>query len=201
MAEKQALTETKTAVWVKPFQWEDWKGLWQLRNRQLVEEGTVVDDLIPEKPDYDSPYEQDYHRIDQVYLTARGNFWIAWLEGVPTGHIAAEDKGDNIELRHMYVRNEYRRLGIGSLLVQALINHVKQQKVGVVELWTASDGPGRILYKKLGFHTVALSENELEDRPPGGDQIRMRLALMEQLSLAEPAGEKEPDGSKNPGKA
>lgn len=134
-------------------------------------------DDIPEKPNLSSPYEKDYHRIDQVYLAARGNFWIAWMDDLPVGHIGAEDKGDYIELRRMYVRAEYRRRGIGTLLVQALIKHCIEQRVSIVKLWTAEDGPGRFLYEKCGFRQV-----ETADEEPGGEvdhnsEIRMRLAL------------------------
>jgi len=72
--------------------------LWQLRKHQLAEDGIIVDTL-PDQPDLSSPYEEDYHRIDQVYLKARGNFWIAWIDDLPLGHIGAQDKGDYIELR------------------------------------------------------------------------------------------------------
>jgi GNAT superfamily N-acetyltransferase len=183
LSPNQALTRSKSTYLIKPFQWEDWNGLWQLRTRQLAEEGIMTDGELPEKPDLSSPYEQDYHRIDQVYLAARGNFWIAWMDALPVGHIGAEDKGDHVELRRMYVRSEYRRHGIGTLLVQALIKHCIEQKVGIVELWTANDGPGRFLYEKLGFRQVEIAGEELDGTTDDNNEIRMRLALTD-LSTA-----------------
>ena len=50
---------------------------------------------------------------------------------------------------------------VGTLLVQALIKHCIEQKVGIVELWTANDGPGRILYEKFGFRKVEIAGEEL----------------------------------------
>jgi len=80
----QSLTKGELIYLIRPFQWQDWRGLWHLRNHQLVEEGIMTDyDDIPEKPNLSSPYEKDYHRIDQVYLAARGNFWIAWMGDLP----------------------------------------------------------------------------------------------------------------------
>jgi GNAT superfamily N-acetyltransferase len=170
MVQEQSLKKTETAIWVK----------WHLRNCQLVEEGIMTDyDDVPEKPDLSSPYEQDYHRIDQVYLAARGNFWIAWLDDLPVGHVGAEDKGDYVELRHMYVRVEYRRRGIGALLVQALIKHCIEQKVDMIELWTAGDGLGRILYEKSGFRKVEIADEGLDGKTDDNGEIRMRLALEE----------------------
>src|SRR5258707_15829393 len=53
----------------------------------------IAIDALPNKPDLTTPYEEDYHRIDQVYLAAKGNFWIAWMDDLPVGNIGAEDKG------------------------------------------------------------------------------------------------------------
>jgi len=63
----------------------------------------------------------DMERIDEAYLKARGNFWIAWVDDQPVGRIGAQDLGEYVELRRMYVRKEFRRPGIGSLLAQTLI--------------------------------------------------------------------------------
>jgi GNAT superfamily N-acetyltransferase len=92
---------------------------------------------------------------------------------VPVGQIGAEDKGDYVELRRMYVQMEYRRCGIGTILVQSLINHCLTQKVGSIELWTAEHGLGRILYEKFGFQKAERVGEALDS----SDQIRMRLAL------------------------
>ena len=73
----------------------------------------------------------DMERINVAYLTGRGNFWIAWIDDQPVGHVGAQDYGDFIELRRMYVRKEFRRLGIGSALVQALIDHCR--KLGAIK--------------------------------------------------------------------
>ena len=134
-------------------------------------------DDVPEKPDLSSPHEKDYHRIDRVYLAARGNFWIAWLDDLPVGHIGAEDEGDHVELRRMYVRAEYRRRGIGTLLVQTLLKHCIEQKVGMIELWTAKDGPGRFLYEKCGFRQVEIADKEPDGETGHNSEIRMRLVL------------------------
>ncbi len=157
-------------ILIRPFQRKDWMALWQLRSHQLAEEGIIISDSLPAQPDLDSPYETDFHRMDQVYQSGRGNFWLAWLNGKPVGHIGAEDKRTYIELRRMYVWKEYRRLGIGTQLVQTLINHCCEQKVGIIELWTAEQGPGRILYEKCGFQEALEVGNK-------DDEIRMRLVL------------------------
>ncbi len=163
---------------IQPFQWQDWNGLWQLRKHQLAEQGITIDTL-PTEPDLTSPYEEDYHRIDQVYLTTRGNFWIAWMDGLPVGNIGAEDKGAYIELRRMYVRADYRRHGIGTRLLHALIHHCITHTVGSIELWTAEQGPGRLLYEKHGFRNVEIIGGGVDGVTDDQREVRMRLAFVD----------------------
>ncbi len=181
-------------VLARPFKWQDWESIWNLNTCQLAELGVILDAPIT-PPDFTLPYdesnpeypEMDIERIDECYLKARGNFWIAWVDGEPAGNVGAQDMGEYIELRRMYVRKEYRRLGIGTLLVQALIDHCKKQKAYVIKLWTAADGPGRFLYATLGFRQVELQGEELQNRFALRGEIRMRLDLVKQPGPVESA--------------
>lgn len=158
---------------IQSFEWQHWEALWELRSCQLAEEGIYIDPR-PGPPDLDSPYEQDYHRIEQVYLADRGNFWIARIGRQPAGHIGAQDMGDFLELRRLYVRQAFRRQRIGTQLVQALIAHACQQGVCTVELWTAVDGPGLYLYQRMDFQPVMpLNPRQAFLRDAQGE-IRMR---------------------------
>jgi hypothetical protein len=105
-----------TTLQIKAFEWQYWDVLWELRIHQLAEDGIMVSSF-PSEPDLSSPYERDYHRIDQVYLRGAGNFWIAWLGVTPVGHVGAQDLGAAVELRHMYVRAGFRpaKFGCGSI--------------------------------------------------------------------------------------
>jgi GNAT superfamily N-acetyltransferase len=180
---EQALTGF---ISVRPFEWKDWYDMWKLRAYHLAELGIIVDTIIG-PPDCSLPYdesdrrypEMDMERIDEAYLKARGNFWIAWMDDQPIGYVGAQDKGDHIELRRMYVRAEYRRRGIGTLLVQALIEHSKQQEASRVRLWTADDGLGRLLYAKCGFRQVELAGDELSHKRALEGEIRMCLELIQ----------------------
>lgn len=161
---------------VLAFRWQDWNALWLIRSQQLAEAGIQLD-VPPERPDHTSPYEQDYHRIDQVYLSGAGNFWLAWCQRIPVGHIGAQAFGDVVELRRLYVIPEHRRHGAGAALVRTLVAHCAAQKVRAIELWTAEGGPGRWLYEKLDFRIVGEPGREFRiiNHPP--DEIRMRLDL------------------------
>jgi GNAT superfamily N-acetyltransferase len=172
---------------VRPFEWKDWYDMWKLNAYQLAEYGIIIDVTIQGPPDFNLPYdenderypEMDMERIDEAYLKARGNFWIAWMDDQPVGRVGAQDMGNYVELRRMYVRNEYRRRGIGTLLVQALIDHCKKQKVRTIKLWTADDGLGRFLYAKCGFRQVELVGDELSHKRAIEGEIRMCLELIQ----------------------
>ena len=158
--------------------------MWMVKRYQLAEAGIILDGPIT-PPDFTIIYDEtdpNYHeidmdRIDECYLKGRGNFWIAWVDGQPVGYIGAQDKGDTTELRRMYVRKEFRRLGIGSKLVQALIDHCYRQKAGRIKLWTAVEGPGCFLYATLGFRQIALLDNEANHPSALGGEIRMCLEM------------------------
>jgi len=162
---------------ITPFSWDDWNALWQLRNCQLAELG-IISGSIPSHPDLNSPFEGDFHRIEDVYLGCKGNFWIAWYSDQPVGHIGAQDMGDWIELRRMYVREEYRRCGIGAQLVNTLLEHSRQQGVRRIKLWTDPAGPGRLLYRNFGFQEVQVSNNSEAFVRDARGEIRMTLFLL-----------------------
>jgi GNAT superfamily N-acetyltransferase len=172
---------------IVPFNWEcQWKALWDLRHYQLAEEGIIIPIENNPGPPQDTPRdanEWDYDHIREIYLVGAGGFWFAWLEGMPVGHIAGQDFGDGLELRHMYVRREYRRRGIGTSLVKTLLNHARSQSIKTVELWTAQNGDGQKLYESTGFRVVSQPGKEFFDLvyrsnySPGKDEVRMRFDL------------------------
>lgn len=170
-----------------PYTWNHWHTLWELRYHQLDEYGIIIPpEEIPDQPlDVGrDDHEWDYHHIAEVYLNRAGGYWLVWWENDPVGHIGGQDFGGVIELRRMYVRSVYRRRGIGTCLVQALLDHCKTQSIKAVELWTGEEGLGRRLYERMGFKITSEPGKEFSDLlhqtnyVPGEDEIRMRLDLM-----------------------
>lgn len=177
---------TDAHISVRPFTGDDWPALWAVRLAQLAEHGIILDPaVIPERPrpGIDDEHEWDFHHIDQIYLRGAGNFWLAWYTDRPVGYVGGQDVGGGIELRRMYVEASYRRLGVGTALVEALIAHSRTQAVRVIELWTAANGAGRRFYHGLGFQETegpGIEFNEIAARTrytPGADEIRMRLEV------------------------
>jgi GNAT superfamily N-acetyltransferase len=174
------------AVVVTPFTWDDWTALWAVRRMQLVEDGIPGDAvIIPEHPHCGGEefHEWDFHNIDEVYLRGAGQFWIARYADRPVGYVGGQDLGGAVELRRMYVNASYRRRGIGTALVQALIERSRAHAIPAIELWTGPDGPGRYLYETFGFRLTGGPGVEFADvirltrDTPDGGEIRMRLDL------------------------
>jgi GNAT superfamily N-acetyltransferase len=174
------------AVAIAPFTWDAWSALWAVRRLQLVEEGVPADAvLIPDRPQpgVEEVYEWDFHNIDEVYLRGAGQFWIARYADRPVGYVGGQDLGGVVELRRMYVNAPYRRRGVGTALVQALIERSRAHAIPAIELWTGPDGPGRKLYQTLGFRVTGGPGAEFADvirltrDTPDDGEIRMRLDL------------------------
>lgn len=177
---------TSLAITVTPFTWDDWPALWAVRRMQLAEHGIKIDpSTLPDRPQpgTNHAHEWDFHEIEHVYLRGAGHFWLARMAGQPVGYVGGQDVGGAIELRRMYVNESYRRRGIGSALVHALIDRSRAYAITAIELWTAAHGPGRPLYETFGFQLRAQPGPEFADvivrtrYTPGDDEIRMRLEL------------------------
>lgn len=173
-------------IYIHAYTPSRWPDLWALRFTQLAEHGIVLDN--PSVPAIDEPSnigdpEYDYHHIQDIYLCGNGNFWLAYLDEKPIGHIGAQDINGQIELRRMYVAAAYRRQGAGGALVQTLIQHAVDHHVSLIELWTQWRGVGEQLYARFGFEVVPAPSNAFADVValthfvPGQDEVRMRLCL------------------------
>jgi GNAT superfamily N-acetyltransferase len=101
----------------------------------------------------------------------------------PIGYVGAQDIGGAIELRRMYVQAAYRRQGVGTALVRALVTSCATRGAPAIELWTSPEGAGEQLYRTPGFRRVAAPGPEFADvrartrYPAGADEVRMRLDL------------------------
>ena len=177
---------TDSHIVIKPFAWDDWPALWAIRLAQLTEHGILLDPATiadHPQPGIADEHEWDFHHIDQVYLRGAGNFWLAWYRDCPVGYVGGQDVGGAIELRRMYVKANYRRLGVGTALVEALIAHSHTQGIHAIELWTAANGPGRCLYHRLGFQEMEGPGKEFNELTactryrPGPNEKRMRLEV------------------------
>ena len=170
---------------ITPFDWKHWPALWNLVGVRLEEHGIVLEStetppIQPQIPANAVPdeYEWDLDYIGVVYLSGAGGYWIAWNGDLPVGMVGAQDLGGVAELRHMFVKPEYRRHEIGTRLVTALIEHCREKDVRAIEMWTAFDGVGQYLYRKCGFRRVSQRGHEFQEAMVL-DEMRFRLDLVD----------------------
>lgn len=84
--------------------------------------------------------ERTYPRVDDRIIL---------LDGRPVGRMLVERNEARILLRDIAVLTEYRNAGIGSRLIQDLMNEGKP-----IELHVVSSSPAVRLYERLGFRST-----------------------------------------------
>ena len=107
----------------------------------------------------DKSIADDLSHIEGVYLSRttspKGNFWVAYREGSDDllGMVGMQYLNDDeCELRRMSVSTKARRLGVGTLLVQHLLQFARNEGFKKCILSTLTRMiPGRRMYEKLGF--------------------------------------------------
>jgi GNAT superfamily N-acetyltransferase len=100
----------------------------------------------------------DLLNINEYYNGKNGKFWVAIDENnVVVGHIALDasllEKNGSVELRRCSVDSNYRKHGIGKLLVEHFIDRAKNEyKAKHIFLTTTNmQHPAIRLYEKCGF--------------------------------------------------
>lgn len=102
---------------------------------------------------------------------------LVW-EGVDavTGYVlGAPTSAHTARIVSLAVAPGYRRSGIGTALMRAVLDRLQAKGIGEVELETRVSNDGATaLYERLGFETVAVKEGYYDD---GEDAFLMRTAL------------------------
>ncbi len=107
-----------------------------------------------EHPEY-PPEAQFGYSVEK--LIAEGvAFFVIWVDGEPAGCGGIQFYGDEYgEFKRMYIRPQYRGLGLGKLLIQHLENHANEQGIGIIRLETGIYQHEAIrLYKRMGFYPI-----------------------------------------------
>ena len=94
-------------------------------------------------------------------LTSDYSFWfVAEENGVVAGYIGSQISFPEADVMNVAVRPDYRRRGIGEILVETLISHLKSMDCESLTLEVrASNEAAKALYEKLGFAQVGLRKN------------------------------------------
>ena len=110
-------------------------------------------------------------------LTTDYSFWlVAEDDGMVAGYIGSQIAFPEADVMNVAVRPEYRRRGVGQILVEALCTHLHNIDCESLTLEVrASNAPAIALYEKLGFVQVGRRPNYYRD--PKEDALILRKAL------------------------
>ena len=117
--------------------------------------------------------EELNHPLDK-YGPPDGRIYLALHNGKPAGCIALRRLDENsCEMKRLYVRPEFRNMGIGSLLIQKIIEDAREIGYRCMLLDTLPFLYRAIhMYQSLGFQEIPIYNNS-----PMSSAIYMRLDL------------------------
>lgn len=101
-------------------------------------------------------------------------FLVAYDGSAFCGYVSGDITLDECEINNIAVVSEYRRRGVGFMLINELSEKLKSRSVKTVYLLVRDDNvPAQELYKKCGFAVVG----KRPDYYKGKDALIMRLYL------------------------
>ncbi len=101
-------------------------------------------------------FDKELADLPGEYSLPRGCILLAEHKGQPTGCIALRPLSDQIcEMKRLYVRPQFRGLGIGRALAEAIIEQAQKIGYSCMRLDTIpSMKTARALYESLGFNQI-----------------------------------------------
>ncbi len=102
---------------------------------------------------YDSKLDDDFNNIKSIYLDNNGEFYIAEIDDkvIGMGALRKVDK-TTAEIKRMRVNKKFQGQGIGSKILEKLINRAKELGYHKLVLDTSvKQIPAQKLYEKFGF--------------------------------------------------
>lgn len=84
------------------------------------------------------------------------SYWlVAEVDGMVVGYVGSQTVLDAADMMNLAVSPDYRQQGVGQALVNALVEHLQQNKVIALLLEVrVSNAPAIALYESLGFEQV-----------------------------------------------
>ena len=105
-------------------------------------------------------FEAELENLPGEYAAPRGALLLAWVDGELAGccalrRIEAVDYANAAEMKRLYVRTPFRRLGLGRQLAEAMLDAARSAGYHSVLLDTLDDmESARALYVELGFASI-----------------------------------------------
>jgi len=163
-----------------------------LKERDLPELVPVYNSIIEEGisfirnkrlPDVETAQEwyQEQVKAGMTYIVARvNNEFIGGASIEPR-----EGKASHVGYFGIYLKNEFRNLGIGTRLIRKIIEVARQKDFEIIQLYVfASNKKAIHIYKKFGFQEVGRIKNGIKlQNGKYTDEIIMTLHLRKNCAL------------------
>lgn len=128
-------------------------------------------------------FDLEFATLPGKYAPPRGRLLLAEVDGRAAGCIALRPLEEGVcEMKRLYVRPDYRGLGLGRKLAEAIIAEAKEVGYFAMRLDTVEDKmqAAVALYRALGFHEIGpYTANPV----PGAKFMQLELAPIAQLNL------------------
>ena len=101
-------------------------------------------------------FEEEYEALPGKYGPPHGALILALVDGKAAGCVALHKLSENIcEMKRLYVRAQYRGLGIGKKLVNIIIEYASKMNYQYIRLDTLPTmKKAQALYSSLGFYDI-----------------------------------------------
>lgn len=95
--------------------------------------------------------------LESVFNSQKGNFYIALFNSIPCGEVfwcLGSELKNSAEIVAFHISKSFWNNGIGTALLQHVINEIQPTKVDCIYLWVFQENiRARKFYEKLGFST------------------------------------------------
>jgi ribosomal protein S18 acetylase RimI-like enzyme len=111
-------------------------------------------------------FESELADLPGDYAPPEGRLLLAWHEQEPAGCVALRKLSEDLcEMKRLYVKPAFRRLGLGKALAVGVIAEASKTRYGRMRLDTLARMTAAVaLYEALGFRRIdAYRHNPLED--------------------------------------
>ncbi len=116
-----------------------------------------------EKEEFSSPWDEDMFR-QEVENNDISRAFVAHADGKPAGYSVSWFIGERVHLLNIAVSTAFKRKGIGSLLLEYLIDLSLREGKEVITLEVRESNEGAIaFYRGFGFEIVGVKEGYYRD--------------------------------------
>lgn len=104
-------------------------------------------------------FQEELNSLEEIYKLPKGRLYIAKYNNEIAGCVALKPLDDKLcEVKRLYVRQKFRQLGIGKLLMNSIIKDAKELNYSTIVLETFESLETAVhIYYKLGFKKLEKS--------------------------------------------